>query len=442
MDEIRKKTSEIRKRIFRIRIGMITRCYNPDCNNYHGYGDRGIRVCDEWLNNKESFYKWALENGFDFGLQLDRINPDGNYEPSNCRFITSRENNNNRRNNVRYEIGGISHTLTEWMQIYKIPITDNNYRKLRRYIVEYHKTPKAAFEKWINDNPNSLTDVNQNEIDKKKAYEKATKDPKPLTKEQEIRRDLLRKFQHMKGRCYNPNEISYSHYGGRGIGIQQSWLDDPEKFVEWSINNGYKKGLSIDRIDVNKNYSEDNCRYVDNYVQANNKSNVKLIEYQGRKQSLKSWCKELDLDYGTIWARIASQGWSVERAFNTPIREFFKKYLYKGNYYTLAELSELSNISESTLRQRIEKEGCSVEEAINNPIQKINFITINNITKSFTQWCKDSGISRYAAMQRIQKGFPIELALTIKSFKDLKKEFEKYLKDHPDYGKKELKSCK
>lgn len=326
MDEIKKK---LKKKLSDLHYGMIQRCHNPKDKGYKNYGARGITVCEEWRNNKESFFKWALENGYDFGLQIDRINPNGNYEPLNCRFITSRENNNNRRNNVKYEIDGILHTLTEWMQIYKIPITDNSYRKLRRYIVEYHKTPKEAFEKWISDNPNSLTDVNQNEIDKKKAYEKATKEPKPLTEDQEIRRDLLRKFQHMKGRCYNSNDISYPNYGGRGIGIQQSWLDDPEKFVEWSINNGYKKGLSIDRIDVNKDYSESNCHYTDVSVQANNKRNVKLIEYRGKKQSLKLWCKELGLDYGTIWARIIYQNWGVEKAFTTPIRKFIKTEKYQ-----------------------------------------------------------------------------------------------------------------
>jgi hypothetical protein len=76
---------------------MINRCYNEKNKKYHIYGGRGITVCEEWLNSFEPFYKWAMSHGYKDNLTLDRINGDGNYEPSNCRWATYSEQNKNRK---------------------------------------------------------------------------------------------------------------------------------------------------------------------------------------------------------------------------------------------------------------------------------------------------------------------------------------------------------
>lgn len=81
--------------IQKIRIrwkGMIERCHNTEKYNYSSYGGRGIYVCDEWKNDFDNFYNWAINNGFEQHLQIDRIDNDGNYEPSNCRWVTKEEN--------------------------------------------------------------------------------------------------------------------------------------------------------------------------------------------------------------------------------------------------------------------------------------------------------------------------------------------------------------
>lgn len=78
-------------------------------------------------------------------------------------------------------------------------------------------------------------------------------------------------FKGMKRRCYNPNANGYKNYGGRGIDICDAWLKDPSAFCKWALTNGYQEGLEIDRIDNNKGYSPDNCRFVDKTVQANNR---------------------------------------------------------------------------------------------------------------------------------------------------------------------------
>lgn len=84
-------------KLYRLRSYMITRCYNKKAINYKYYGGRGITICDEWLNDFDSFESWCIDNGWKEGLQIDRIDTNGNYDPSNCRFVTSRRNNLNKR---------------------------------------------------------------------------------------------------------------------------------------------------------------------------------------------------------------------------------------------------------------------------------------------------------------------------------------------------------
>lgn len=92
---------------------MIARCENPGHNRYHRYGGRGITVCAEWRDFDE-FARWASKSGYRKGLQIDRINTDGNYEPSNCRWATSRDQNRNRSNNRLVTYSGVTKTLAEW----------------------------------------------------------------------------------------------------------------------------------------------------------------------------------------------------------------------------------------------------------------------------------------------------------------------------------------
>ena len=93
---------------------MKARCYNPKSNRYHNYGGRGIEVCWEWRNDFWAFEKWANRSGWRKGYQIDRINTDGNYEPDNCRWVTPKDNNRNRRNNRLVTYLGVTKTLSEW----------------------------------------------------------------------------------------------------------------------------------------------------------------------------------------------------------------------------------------------------------------------------------------------------------------------------------------
>lgn len=107
---------------------MKRRCYNPEEKFYKDYGGRGIKICDEWMDKKEghsNFQKWAVENGWEEGRSIDRIDVNGNYEPSNCRWATPEEQANNRRNNNYITINGVTKTTSEWAR--QIGISQNAF---------------------------------------------------------------------------------------------------------------------------------------------------------------------------------------------------------------------------------------------------------------------------------------------------------------------------
>lgn len=107
-----KKTNPNRLAIASVHHGMMLRCYKESLLAYKDYGGRGIVVCDEW-HTPANFRKWANENGFKPGLQLDRIDNDGDYTPTNCQFVTVKENANKKRNTRWIVINGQKMTMSQ-----------------------------------------------------------------------------------------------------------------------------------------------------------------------------------------------------------------------------------------------------------------------------------------------------------------------------------------
>jgi hypothetical protein len=107
-------------RLYRIYYAMRWRCYNIKSNSYKDYGARGIKVCDEWLNSFQAFYDWAMANGYQDSLSIDRIDSNGIYEPNNCRWATNEEQSRNKRSNIIFEHNGENRTLAEWCRTYGI----------------------------------------------------------------------------------------------------------------------------------------------------------------------------------------------------------------------------------------------------------------------------------------------------------------------------------
>lgn len=116
--EIQSKTHSIhngsKTRLFGIWQHILNRCYNGNVKGYANYGGRGIVVCDEWKESFANFKNWAYQNGYNENLSIDRIDVNGNYEPSNCRWANAKTQANNKRNNRVVEYNGVAKTISEW----------------------------------------------------------------------------------------------------------------------------------------------------------------------------------------------------------------------------------------------------------------------------------------------------------------------------------------
>lgn len=123
-------------------VNIKQRCNNPKNERYHRYGGRGIKFYDGW-NDFLTFYNWAISNGWKEGLHIDRINNDGDYEPSNCRIVTQKINSNNRRDTVYVSVGGIKMPLSLACDKFNLKL-----EKVRQYMKKQKKTFEDAVKKY------------------------------------------------------------------------------------------------------------------------------------------------------------------------------------------------------------------------------------------------------------------------------------------------------
>ena len=122
----------------------------------------------------------------------------------------------------------------------------------------------------------------------------------------------------MKKRCYQPTSAGYKNYGGRGITVYEDWLCSYENFRDWAYENGYEDGLSLDRINVNENYTPSNCKFSTYYQQVNNKRTNRKITYKNIQLTVSQWCTLTEVPKTTFYRKIKELGEdaAVEWAIN------------------------------------------------------------------------------------------------------------------------------
>lgn len=139
-----KSHGKSKSRLYRIWGGIKTRCYNPNIEAYVNYGGRGILMCEEWKNDFQSFYEWAIENGYSEELTIDRIDNNKNYEPSNCRWANMKAQNSNRRNTIKFVYNGEEKTLHELAEDHNI-----SYKKLYKRVHNRKMSIEEALENEV-----------------------------------------------------------------------------------------------------------------------------------------------------------------------------------------------------------------------------------------------------------------------------------------------------
>lgn len=216
------------------------------------YKDYGAKgiVVCEEWHERENFRNWAKENGYQKGMRLERIDGKGNYEPSNCRFGT------------KYKDRKVVKTILERAE-------KNKLKKIEVGIV-------------------------------------GTKNKDPL----------YSTYNAMHTRCENPKKEGYENYGGRGIKVCKEWsgVDGFINFKKWANSNGWCKGLSIDRIDNDKGYEPNNCRFATPAEQSLNRRNNIKYNYCGSEMPLSVIAKIENVDYGKLRMRVKDKGMELREA--------------------------------------------------------------------------------------------------------------------------------
>lgn len=232
-----------------IHYDIMRRCYNKNAVTYGSYGAKGIEVCEEW-NDRDKFRIWARKNGYKKGMRLERIDNNGNYEPSNCIFGTKHKD-----------------------------------RKVAKTILERAK---------------------KNKIKKLEVGITGTKSKEPLY-------STYNSMHTRCENSNSSNYPNYGGRGIR-VCEEWSGEDGFINFKRWANLNGWHKGLSIDRIDNDNGYEPSNCRFATPAEQALNRRNNIKYNYCGSEMPLSIIAKIEDVDYEKLRSRIKNKGMELREA--------------------------------------------------------------------------------------------------------------------------------
>lgn len=187
---------------------------------------------------------------------------------------------------------------------------------------------------------------------------------------------LYIRWKGMKERCYNTNHNSYHNYGARGILMCDEWRDSFESFLNWSISNGYASELTLDRIDNNKGYSPENCRWTDMKVQSNNTRKNVCITFNGETKTLSQWAEQLGGTHYLVAMRL-KRGWTVEEALTIPIGEKRRKEDEFDCCYVASTMHSRRSEHLAQERSRSDRSSSSILGALSEGVQKGEAMTGN-----------------------------------------------------------------
>ncbi len=125
-------------------------------------------------------------------------------------------------------------------------------------------------------------------------------------------------WKNMKSRCYSANNKRYKNYGGRNISVCDKWVHNFDEFYKWALLNGYNDTLTIERIDVNGNYSPQNCKWIPFYEQQLNTTRSRYVTYKEQTHTLAEWARIFDMPPHIVCGRL-TKGWTMEEVEKVPI---------------------------------------------------------------------------------------------------------------------------
>lgn len=177
---------------------------------------------------------------------------------------------------------------------------------------------------------------------------------------------LYRIWYGMHRRCENTKHIRYKRYGERGITVCPEWKHF-KVFVDWALGHGYSEELTIDRIDSNKGYSPDNCRWATKKEQTDNRECTNMFTYKGQTHTLTEWACIYGHNEATLWCRIYRYGFSFEEAIKATGDKRVRMITYNGKTQNLRQWADELHIPYSCLKGRLNKDHLSVKEAFEKP---------------------------------------------------------------------------
>ena len=266
-----------------------------NCNKYNKeHFDFQINICKQW-QTYENFEQWCIEQcGKNLDLFFIRIDETKDYTPTNCVFMNSTDARKFKSKNVvKIEYNGKNLSLTDWERETGISRHILSYRLNAGWSVEdIFNTPSISEKKDVNEITNH--------------------------------KKLYNIWYAMIQRCYDKTHQKYNDYGAKGICVCEEWKNNFHSFEQWAMENQYTDSMIINRKDVLKNYSPENCQIISTHEQGKNRSNNHQITYNGKTMILQDWANEVGISSTTIRKRLKS-GWTVKDALFTPVEKKHKK---------------------------------------------------------------------------------------------------------------------